>query len=88
MARGSENEAQAPTPWTSEKKAVASINDMIEACTAAVSAVSDLAMAGSVGRYMSIANGPMTESRPSTIAARKIFLSIVELFPARTGAVL
>ena len=37
-------------------------------CVAAVDAPRSAAIVGSAGRYMSIANGPTADSRPSTIA--------------------
>ena len=37
-------------------------------CVAAVDALRSAAMVGSAGRYMSIANGPTADSKPSTIA--------------------
>ena len=52
------------------------MNDMIDSCTWAVSAASALPIEGKVGRYMSMANGPITESNPRITAARKILLSI------------
>ena len=39
-------------------------------CVAAVDAPRSAAIVGSAGRYMSIANGPMAQSRPRTIAFR------------------
>ena len=50
-----------PTP--SEMK-----NAIRLACTASVPAPRLRPISGSAGRYMSIANGPMAVSRPSTIA--------------------
>src|SRR6185437_1190602 len=49
------------------------------ACTAAESAFRLPAIAGKAGRYISTANGPISESRPSTMAARTIWAFITTL---------
>ena len=51
---------------------VAAMNAMRLACTPAVSAPRSRPIAGSAGRYISMAKGPMADSKPSTSAARRM----------------
>ncbi len=48
-------------------------------CVAAIDAPRSAAIVGSAGRYMSIANGPMADSRPRTIALRAKPVDISEI---------
>ena len=56
------------------------MKDMRLSCTCAVSADNALPIAGSVGRYISMANGPMTDNSPSTTPALKILVFIIVSF--------